>query len=246
MSITKIEMAGLVCRQYDQLPVETLPRQVMVLCHGFGANGKDLIGLGAEILSRQPKLAESVRFIFPEAPISLEDAGIPGGRAWWPLDIEKLVAAVEKNQFRDLRDESPPELPAVRQQLLELVEALCEANELDGSQMLLGGFSQGAMLATDVALRLPVSPKMLCVLSGTLLCESEWETLAEQRGALTVFQSHGRQDPVLPFVAAEWLRDLLTAAELDIDFHSFAGLHTIPLEIVDRLADRLAEVCGDA
>ena len=68
------------------------PTGAVVLCHGFGAGGDDLVPLHAELVELQPALARQ-RFIFPEAPLSLG----PGSRAWWMIDFE----AIERLQAGD-------------------------------------------------------------------------------------------------------------------------------------------------
>lgn len=242
MRMTTTELGGLVCRVVDALPEGASPALAMVLCHGFGAPGSDLLNLGAEMLSLQPELAEVARFYFPEAPLSLTEAGMPGGRAWWMLDIEKLNAAIATGEFRDLRNDRPPELPAAREKLTALVDEIRDNTGLSMNRIVLGGFSQGSMLATDVSLRLPEPPALLAVFSGTLMSEDEWRDLAAKRGGLSVLQSHGRQDMILPFQAAEWLRDLFQEAGADVEFLPFNGPHTIPGEAVSRFAERLLEI----
>ena len=59
-----------------------------VFCHGFGAPGDDLVPLGAEILGAPG--TEALALLFPAAPVSLAAEGMPGGRAWWPLDMSRL------------------------------------------------------------------------------------------------------------------------------------------------------------
>ena len=156
--------------------------------------------------------------------------------------MAKLNAAVESGDFRDQRNDHPEGLVEARKKLTALVDEICEQTDLELSQIVLGGFSQGSMLATDVALRLPDPPGLLCVLSGTLLCEDDWRELAAERGELPVFQSHGNQDPLLPFQAAEWLRDLFAESGMDVEFLPFTGPHTIPAAAVGRIAVRLAEL----
>ena len=240
--MTTVEMGGLVTRVVDVLPEDAAPKLAVVLCHGFGAPGTDLVDLGGAILSLQPTLAESARFYFPEAPLSLAEIGMPGGRAWWMLDIAKLNAAIETGQIRDLRNDRPAELPAAREKLIALVDEI----GLPMSQIALGGFSQGSMLTTDVALRLPEPPALLTIFSGTLLSEDDWRDLAGKRGAMQVLQSHGRQDMILPYQAAEWLRDLLTESAAEVEFIPFDGPHTIPPQGLERLAARLAELANGA
>ena len=238
-------LGGLKCRIVDRLPEGQAPQLVTVLCHGFGASGDDLVPIGAELLNLNPGLSSKVRFIFPEAPLSLDEFGMYGARAWWPLDIAKLNAAIATGEFRDLRNDLPDELPQSRQMLMDMITEVSQQTGLPVSRFVLGGFSQGAMLATDVALRLPEPPAALCIWSGTLLCEEIWKELAAKRGPLTVLQSHGRQDPLLPFKAAIWLRDIMMESNFDVDFVEFDGVHTIPFEAMQRFAAVLGGLSED-
>ena len=219
----------------DEEPV----RAAIVLCHGFGAPGTDLCGLAPELVEHEPTLGHGVLWVFPAAPLSLDRTG---GRAWWPIDMVELQLAVAKGALRNLRNQIPEELPTARSHLLELLDELKATTGLDESQIVLGGFSQGAMVTTDVALRLPAPPAGLCVLSGTLLCESQWRPLAAQRGPMRVFQSHGTYDPLLPFEIAKALRDLFTEHGSAVEFVSFPGEHTIPPAALEKLGGFLARV----
>jgi phospholipase/carboxylesterase len=104
----------------------------------------------------------------------------------------------------------------------------------------LGGFSQGAMIATDLALRLEEPPAALVVLSGAPVGEAEWEKRAPARAGLRVLQTHGRQDPVLPFAFGEAVRDLLHTAGLEVEFLPFDGGHGVPPEALAALATLLS------
>ena len=65
------------------------------------------------------------------------------------------------------------------------------------------------MLSCDVMLRTTQPYAGLIQLSGTLLAAQEWSPLLQKRKGLPVFQSHGMQDELLPYVGAERLRDTL-------------------------------------
>ncbi len=216
---------------------EAPPVFAVVLCHGFGASGTDLVGLGAELLSRNPGWPDGVRFVFPAGPISLEEFGYGEARGWWMIDFGALMGVHQGDEgmARRLREEVPEGLPPARKQLLSLLEALRQQTSLPMSKILLGGFSQGSMLTTDVALRLEEAPAGLAVFSGALICEAEWKRRAPVRKGLRVLQSHGRQDPTLPFFGAEALRDTLTDAGLAVEFLTFNGGHEITSESLDRL-----------
>lgn len=213
------------------------PRAAVVLCHGFGAPGDDLVSLWGEVLERQPGLAD-VRFYFPAAPLSLGGFGWGDSRAWWMIDLELLARLTQgdPDSLRAFRQQVPEGLPEARALLSGLVEELGRDTGLPLGKVVLGGFSQGAMLATDLALRLPEPPAGLVICSGTLLLEDQWRALAPQRKGLQVLQSHGRQDPLLAFSAAERLRELLAGAGLGVGFLPFDGGHTLTVEVVDALA----------
>lgn len=245
MNVQQETLGGLSCRITDALPEGVRPALTVVLCHGYGAPGTDLVPLAGEILRLNPNLADKVRLMFPQAPLSLEELGLPQGRAWWHLDVNRIAQAVEQGELRDMREELPEGLPESRTRLTELVEELQQRDGLTTSQIVLGGFSQGAMLATDVALRLEERPAGLCIFSGTLLCEPDWRELAARRGPMPVLMTHGTDDPLLPFQGAEWLRDLLTEAGMDVEFVPFRGMHTIPAEGIARLAGFLGRFLGD-
>lgn len=222
---------------------------IVVLCHGFGAPGTDLVPFGPELLEHSPELAERVQFLFPEAPLDLADIGMPGGRAWWHLNMWKLQNAVATGEFRDLREEQPEGLEFARRRLMALIAEWSERSGVPVSRFVLGGFSQGSMLATDVTLYLDENPAGLIVLSGTLLNEAVWRRLAARRAGLPILQSHGTDDPILPFQAAEWLRDMLSEAGATVEFVRFRGGHGIPMEVFDRVAvllESLAKGTGSA
>lgn len=239
------KIGGLTCRVVQAIDEGETPKLVVIICHGYGASGTDLLDIATYFMRADDRLANHVQFIVPEAPLSLASIGMPGGRAWWHLDVEKLVRAVELGEFRNLRNDHPDGLPVAREQLQKVIDHVLATTGLPMSSVVLAGFSQGSMLATDVALRSAEPPGALIVWSGTLLCESTWQELAAKRGSLRVLQSHGHTDQILPFDAAVWLRDLFEASGLDIEFIEFPGVHTIPMQALNRTTQLLIELLGD-
>src|SRR5690606_6201984 len=126
-------------------------------------------------------------------------------------------------------------LPAAREQLLALLDDLERRLGVTPEQTILGGFSQGAMLSCDVALRAERPLAGVVLLSGTFLCEDDWRPLMPARRGLRVFQSHGVLDPLLPFDLAERLRDALVEAGAELDWVAFRGGHEIPPAVLMRL-----------
>jgi phospholipase/carboxylesterase len=202
---------------------------LVVLLHGFGAPGEDLVPLW-RVLYGYDGIPPNVRFAFPAAPLQVDPNW--GGRAWWMIDVMALQTAILQGRTRDLASEVPPGLAEARAQIFALVDEL--RTQLSPTKLILGGFSQGAMLSMDVALRKEIDAVVL--LSGTLLAEREWLPLMPTKKSLPVFQSHGQQDPMLPFSAAEKLREHLTNNGIEVDWVPFRGQHEIPPQVLDRLA----------
>ncbi|MDG2389025.1 MAG: hypothetical protein P8M30_06870 [Planctomycetaceae bacterium] len=220
------------------------PDLVVVMCHGFGAPGDDLVGLGPEMISQLDQ-ADGLRFYFPQAPLSLLEMGIPGGRAWWMLDLEMLALAAEGKLERDQRDDTPEGLVSAREQLAETVAEIQKETGLPMSRIVLGGFSQGSMVTADLALLGSEAPAALVIYSGTLLCQEQWKRAASTRESLFVLQSHGRQDPILPFRVAEDLRDLLSESGCDVQFLPFDGPHTIPQITFEETINLLSRLLSE-
>lgn len=208
---------------------------VVVLMHGFGAPGSDLVGLW-----RALSVPRDIRFVFPEGPLSLGASMVGESRAWWMLDMERVQRAQLTGETLDRSEDVPEGLPPARQAVIELLDAVQERLGVRSDQVVLGGFSQGAMLALDVALRDARPLAGLVQLSSTLIARSEWEPRMASRAGLPVLQSHGRRDPLLAFDAAESLRDLLEQAGLEVTWVPFQGAHEIPLPVVDALGRFLA------
>jgi phospholipase/carboxylesterase len=143
------------------------------------------------------------------------------------IDIEAIL----RDPRRDRGGEVPDGLPEARARIAELCAELAKL----GGPILLGGFSQGAMLSCDVALHVDQPLAGLVVMSGTLLARGEWEPRLAARRGLPVLQSHGREDPLLSFAAAERLRDLLRGGGLDVEWVPFSGGHGIAPVVIDRL-----------
>lgn len=207
------------------------PQHVVVLMHGWGASGDDLVPL-SQVLAAPGRL-----FVFPEAPL----VTMGGGRAWWHLDLAKIEAARMRGDARDLRQDLPPGLVKARATIVALLAEIAEQTRLPVSAITIGGFSQGAMLATDVALMAVEKPAALVALSGTLVAEHEWTVaLASIAKTFPAFVSHGNDDVVLPFFLAEALQETLRKGTDNVAWVPFHGGHEIPGVVIEKLAEFLA------
>lgn len=203
---------------------------VVMLLHGFGAPGDDLVPL-AEVID----VPQGTRWLFPEAPLSL-NMGLGDSRAWWIIDFARIQADREAGRIRDLSIEIPQGLALARERFLAFLKELPGQFPIDYKKTVIGGFSQGAMLTCDAMLHTDSPFAGLVQLSGTLLAREVWSPLIGKRKTLPVFQSHGMQDDILPHIGAERLRDELSHAGLAVEWHSFRGGHEIPEPVLRRLS----------
>lgn len=208
----------------------------VILLHGFGAPGDDLVPL-AEWIGGET----NVRFLFPEGPLSLS-MGFGDSRAWWLIDMSRLEADRAAGRIRDLSGEVPRGLPRAREALEWFLAALPRSMPIDFTTTVIGGFSQGAMLTCDLVMRTAQPFAALVQLSGSLLARQEWCPQVAKRTGMSVFQSHGTHDPILPYVMAERLRDELTKEGLAVEWYSFRGGHEIPPTILRELSGFLTSV----
>ncbi len=242
---SSVRMFGqLRCRVIDAIPVGESPKLLVIFNHGFGASGDDLIDFGPMLIESSESIAASCRFVFPAAPIDLTPLGMPGGLAWWPINMAKLAEINQTQDFDQLIRLEPPGMADAGAMLYQAINAALEESGLDASQLVLGGFSQGAMACTQVALTHCLHPALLVLFSGTLLHREEWKRLADLHPGCEVLQSHGRQDPILPFGAAVQLRELLCGANFHVDFIEFNGAHTIPMNVLQRLQELIEKQVG--
>ncbi|MSO71306.1 MAG: phospholipase [Alphaproteobacteria bacterium] len=152
------------------------PKALVVLLHGLGADGADLIGLGHAWAQALPGAA----FVAPNAPYPCDFA--PSGRQWFSLqsfDEDTILTALE----------------AVAPRLDQFVDTALANCRLTGQDLALVGFSQGAMLALHAGLRRNPSPAAIVAYSGFLVGAEGLS--AHLAGKPPVLLVHGDRDEVV-------------------------------------------------
>lgn len=198
----------------------------MLWLHGFGASMDDLVPLKDVI-----DFPMDVDHYFVNGPLRIPISFFMEGRAWFPLDMSRLEeASLRGNTSEVFADSTPPGyLEAVEQ-----VEKFIETELSDYETILIGGFSQGSMVANRIALKNP-KIKMSVLLSTTYFDHPGWQEFEVENKDLVGFQSHGRQDMVLPADAAVKMANYL---EKNIKEHfsmQFNGGHEIPPVVIQEL-----------
>ena len=202
----------------------------IVLCHGYGADCHDLVPLRDEM-----GLRDRARWVFPQAPKMVEIGPGFWGRAWFPIDLEAHDRALRTGEAVTYAERRPPGVNEARDQFLSFLKNLSVPVE----QIILGGFSQGAMLALEAALTLPTAPMGVVLLSGTLADVAGLRTRAPLKKGLSYFQSHGESDQVLPFTGAQALHGELEKAGWQGVWCPFRGGHEIPASVLRDLRSYL-------
>lgn len=191
------------------------PKGLIVLMHGWGANGEDLLGLAPYL-----NLPE-YQFLFLEAPF--QHPFNPVGRMWY--DLPEDYRFMGQPEFRDR-----PDLAESRQLITEVLKSLEGTTGVPLSHTLLGGFSQGGAMTLDVGLDFPLAGLM--VLSGYLHAPPTQVTLSECSPVLMV---HGRQDMVVPIASAIQSRNALQALGVPVNYQEYDMGHEIQPIVLEQI-----------
>jgi phospholipase/carboxylesterase len=119
----------------------------------------------------------------------------------------------------------PPELDQTLTMLENLIVTLSKKHK----KIILGGFSQGAMCASHLAMKESLKIDGLVLLSGALLAEERFPKAAR---AVPFYQSHGLQDPILSIDGARDLERKLQMLNFQGKLHVFQGGHEIPAQVI--------------
>jgi phospholipase/carboxylesterase len=203
-----------------------------VWLHGYGANAWDLLDL-ASLVDPQKNFTH----YFPNAPLDLYGMGSRGARAWFPLDLS-LLQNLETGQS-GLRLADKPRGPA--EEVLTLIDFFLEENSIDPQKLVLGGFSQGAILSLHWLLKREERIPGLVLLSGAPLDAAYVREKAPLLKGQKFFQSHGRSDPVLAYSEGEVLSKILKDSGFTGRWLPFNGGHEVSMEVINSLKSLLPQ-----
>lgn len=195
-------------------------KATIIMLHGYGANAADLYPISELNFFRDLDL----NWIFLEAPLAPPEIAMFGGRAWFNVDIAYFQTLVREGRFKEYYSREPENIAKIHDQISLFIESM----RLKPEEIILGGFSQGAMVATDYMYSKNFKPRGLLFLSGTVIRQDAWTTgsLAE----LPIFQSHGKNDEVLPVGGAHLFKSISKSKKHQLEI--FNGGHEIPIEIL--------------
>jgi len=195
-------------------------RQLVVLLHGWGADGDDLIGLAPYWGEMLPDAA----FVSPHAPFPC-DMGF--GRQWFSL-----------------ADRTPEVILAEVRLVAPMIDAFIDdrlaEHGLTARSLAVVGFSQGTMMALYVAPRRAEEVAALVGYSGRLIGASLLESETRTRPPVALI--HGERDEVVPARSTEHAAEALTTAGFSVETHLRPGLgHGIDPEGIAIAGQFIAE-----
>lgn len=172
---------------------------LVILLHGYGANGQDLISLADAWRPALPRVA----FVAPDAPQPLPEAGF-SARQWFELT------------FRD-----PGELwrgvNLAGPVLDRFLDAELQRHDLPARRMALVGFSQGTMMALHVGLRREAAQAAIVGFSGLIAGSEHLAGQIKSRPPVQLI--HGEQDDLIPVEALHLTREALADAQVPVEWH---------------------------
>lgn len=181
----------------------TNPTSMVILLHGYGANGEDLLDLGREWQADFPNTV----FIAPDAPDGCEMS--PMGFQWFSL-VDWTPVAMDNGAKR-----AAPALNA-------FIDEQLAAYKIPDEKLVLCGFSQGTMMALYIALRRAQKIAGVLGYSGALLCADEWPQIPLQKPDVCLV--HGIADNVVPVAAYYHAAQMLEQYAFPFEGHVLHGL----------------------
>ena len=186
------------------------PKNAVILCHGYGGDGKDISLLASYWRTYLPETI----FICPDAP-------------------EKCAVSPSGFQWFDLRDQSQDQVLTkslvAETKLNKFIEDVKKINELTSSQIALAGFSQGCMLSLQTGIKR--KDKISCILgySGRIISTNHLEKNINSRP--NVILMHGDKDEIVPLDCLLEAKDFFIKNNYDIETKIFKNCeHRIPTE----------------
>lgn len=209
---------------------------ILLILHGYGADGTDLADLGAVWQESLPNMA----CFAPHAPFPCD--GSPYGRQWFPLfDME---ASMKANSLIYLPAAQIWEGLAATAAIIDSwIDDLLAAENIAPPRFVISGFSQGCMLSLHTGLRRSPQIGGIMGFSGKLAMPEKLS--AEIKSRPPVLLTHGDADMVVPFSSLAEAEAALRQNNVPIETHPRPGLaHGIDEKTLQYGASFLKRILG--
>lgn len=190
------------------------PVASVIWLHGLGADGNDFAPIVPELNIPQ---SLPIRFLFPHAP--LQPVTINSGyvmRAWYD------IVSLQVNTHADQKG-----IHHSVEQLTRLIDNEI-ARGIPSHKIILGGFSQGCVIALTTGLTYPKPLAGILALSGYLpFADDVMKKASAANKSIPVFLGHGTDDMVVPFFLGEETRSVLTTFNYPVAWHPYQMQHSV-------------------
>lgn len=211
--------------KYSEI-VPNVVNNIFLLLHGYGTDKNDLIGLGMEFR----KLLPNTAFLFVNAPWNV-DVGT-GGYQWFSLRTMNLFSILK-------------EIKAAYRLLNTFIDSQLKRFNLTDENLLLGGFSQGAIMSLYTGLRRPSSPLGVLSFSG-MLPDAVSTLKKELTSKPNVLLIHGTEDRVVPYAYLERTEKILKEFDISVEAHSIRGMgHMIDEKALGYANSFIKKICNN-
>ena len=186
------------------------PRHVIVLCHGYGGDGKDISSLA---INWQRFLPNTI-FLCPNAPEICKDN--PQGYQWFDLSSDKEELILEKSLLAE-------------EKLNKFIDQVSDSLQLESKNLAIVGFSQGCMISIQVVLKKKQQIGCLIGYSGKIINK---EYLSKNINSKPkIFLLHGENDTIVPPTHLLEAKEYLKNNGINIKTKIFKNCeHKIPVE----------------
>ncbi len=186
------------------------PKNAVILCHGYGGDGKDISLLATYWRNYLP----STLFICPDAP-------------------EKCDISSSGFQWFDLRDDNQDQILAksliAEIKLNKLIDEVISENNLKDDKIVIGGFSQGCMISLQVGIKRKKKINSIIGYSGKIINTRHLEKNINSRPNILLM--HGDSDQVVPVSSLLEAREFFNKNDYKIETKIFDNCeHRIPTE----------------
>lgn len=196
---------------YYEFTTSDKPSSLVILLHGYGSNGQDLISLAPMCAQALPE----TMFVSPDAPFPLEMMPGMGGYQWFSLLDRSPEVMLEG------AENAAPILES-------FIDAMAQRFDIPFEKIALLGFSQGTMMSLYTAPRLPKKISGVLGYSGALIGGEGLTEDPEEFQHFPVHLIHGEADDVVPVQARTQAQQLLEKAGYSVSGHTTPGLtHSI-------------------
>lgn len=203
------------------VPAGPGPFPAVLALHGYGASAHDLIGLAPQLRRGE------VVFLCPQGPLTLEIGPSQRGYAWFPIDASGQVSA--------------PALVGARGVLEGFLEDALRRYPIDPELVTVMGFSQGGVMAYDLALGRPDRFDALVAIASWLPDAVVQGLVADPaRAKLPTLLIHGTRDPMIAIDNARKAKAQLETLGMQIAWGEYDMGHEINPQAVRDLLGWLA------